>query len=104
MTTYSLSKAAEQDLREIATYTKRKWGVNQLNKYRIELKKRFEAIALNEIHRKQYSAKLPNIYVSKVGAHFIFYHALDDEPPMIIGIIHEARDIVSHLTARGFVN
>ena len=104
MTAYFLSKAAEQDLREIAAYTKRKWGVNQLNKYRRELKKRVEELALNEVHHKQYSANLPYVYVNKVGAHFIFYHALNDEPPMIIGVIHEARDIVSHLTARGFVS
>ena len=100
MSLYHLTEDAEQDLRDIARYTLEKWGVTKLAKYRVSLKKRFNEIGKEQIIKRLFSQNLPDVYVTKSGAHFIFYLCEEDQPPIIIAIIHEARDILKHLKDR----
>lgn len=100
MPSYTLSLDAESDLRSIAQYTLKRWGHSQLNKYRLELKQHFESIAAGTVRSRLYSDSLPQVYISKVGSHFVFHLASDQKAPIIIGVIHEKRDIVTHLNAR----
>lgn len=100
MPSYLLSKDAEQDLRDIARYTLGKWGQKQLSAYRQLLKNKFEAIGNGDVITRQFSENLPDIYIAKAGSHFIFYITPKTSKPVIIAVLHEARDFVNHLTSR----
>ncbi len=97
---YNLSKDAEKDLREVARYTLNKWGKEKLQDYRGGLKNTFNKIGKNEIKKYQFSKNIPELLVTKYKYHFIFYLTEDLEKPVIIGVIHERRDIVKRLTER----
>lgn len=100
MTNYILSKDAQVDLREVARYTKRKWGKEQLTIYRKGLKTAFNAIGNNNVVPKKLSARYPQVFVTKYRYHYIFYITKNVEKPIIIAVIHERRDIVNRLTER----
>lgn len=100
MHNYLLSKDAEQDLRDIARYTLDKWGQKQFLTYRQLLKNKFEAIGKGSVITHQFSENLPDIYVTKAGSHFVFYLAPKTSKPVIIAVLHEARDFMRHLTSR----
>jgi toxin ParE1/3/4 len=97
---YDLTKDAENDLREVARYTLNKWGKEKLQEYRVGLKNTFRAIGQNEMIRHSFSKVFPELLVTKYKYHFIFYLNNDFEKPVIIGVIHEKRDIVNRLTER----
>ncbi|MBI1194840.1 MAG: type II toxin-antitoxin system RelE/ParE family toxin [Gammaproteobacteria bacterium] len=100
MGSYELSKDAERDLREIAHYTLNRWGREMLRQYRDGLKVTFEAIASNDVPRRSFSKTLPELLVTKYGRHYIFYVTDSLPKPVIIGVIHESRDIVNRLDER----
>ena len=100
MASYKLTPDAEQDLRDIARYTLNTWNVATFEKYRDALEETFEAIAAATVQPQIFSKNLPDILVTKYRYHFIFYLTEDVEVPLIIGVIHERRDIVRHLSER----
>ena len=71
-----------------------------LQEYRGGLKKTFEGIGKNNIISRQFSDDFPELLVTKYKYHFIFYLAESMEKPVIIGVIHERRNIVKRLTER----
>ncbi len=50
MAEYELTPDAENDLREIARYTTRTWGVAQTRKYKAALLRGFTGIAKKTVH------------------------------------------------------
>jgi len=100
MRDYELTKDAEQDLREVANYTLRKWGKAKLHEYRGGLKDTFQAIGHHEITPQSFSKNVPELLVTKYKYHYIFYLSENYKKPVIIGVIHEKRDIVNRLTER----
>lgn len=100
MKSYELSTDAEEDLREVARYTLNKWGEEMLHKYRDGLKNIFEEIGNQSRPKKQFSENLPELLVTKYKYHYIFYLSEHVTKPIIIGVIHERRDIVARLTER----
>lgn len=100
MPPYILTYEAAQDLREIAQYTLQKWGAKQLETYRKALNKQLKAIGANEAIKRRFSPSSPDILFTKAGAHFIFYMQPAQGKPIIIAVLHEARDIVQHLASR----
>ena len=99
MCQYNITEDAEQDLREIARYTLSKFGPKQLEAYRQALNSTFNAIGRNVIQR-QFSIKRLDLLVTKCQHHYVFYIVEGVEKPTVIGVIHEARDIVVLLTSR----
>lgn len=97
---YELSLDADQDLQDVARYTLNNWGKSFLLKYRNGLKAKFKVIAGNSIIKKSFSAQFPELYVTKYRYHFIFYLHKIDQKPLIIGVIHEQRDLVNRLSER----
>ena len=97
---YVFTEEAERDLREIARYTLDKWGAKQLESYRKSLNKSFASIAKNEVIKRRFSKNSPDIFDTKSGGHFIFYLTPEQGKPIIIAVLHEARDIVKHLASR----
>ena len=100
MKNYRLTKEAEKDLREVARYTLKKWGPAMLQTYRGGLKNTFEAIGNNDVLGRKFSDNFPELLVTKFKHHFIFYLTEGMEKSVIIGVIHERRDIVEHLSKR----
>ena len=100
MKQYELTKDAEKDLREIARYTLNKWGKEMLYEYRGGLEKTFQKIGSHNVSKKSFSKEFPKLLVSRYKFHYIFYLSEDLEKPVIIGIIHEKRDIVNRLSER----
>jgi len=98
--TYTLSLDAEKDLREIARYTRNKWGKAALQKYRHGLKNSFEAIGKGDVQTRAFSESFPQLSVTKYEYHYIFYLSESREKPIIIGVIHEKRDVVNRLSER----
>lgn len=104
MSKYKLTEEAKTDLKEIAEYTLKKWGIKIFEAYRTGLKSSFESLANNDVLAKPFSKTLPNVMVTKYRYHFIFYIHKQDMPnqamPVIIAVIHEQRDIIKHLIHR----
>ena len=98
--TYRLSLHAESDLKEIAAYTLEKWGAAKFAEYRDGLINVFDRIAANSTVRKAVSPSLPDVFVTKYNLHFIFYLLEEGEAPVILGVIHEKRDVVNRLHDR----
>jgi toxin ParE1/3/4 len=100
MRQYNITEDAEQDLREIARYTLSKFGPKQLEAYRQALNSTFNAIGRNEVIQCQFSIKRSDLLVTKCQHHYVFYIVEGVDKPTIIGVIHEARDIVVLLAPR----
>lgn len=100
MTQYELSKDAQTDLQEVARYTIKHWGKQQFNLYRQGLKETFHAIGNGSVAERQFSESLPQLRVIKYRHHYIFYIKNDESRPIIIGVIHERRDVVNQLAKR----
>lgn len=97
---YELLKDAEADLREVARYTLKKWGKEALANYRGGINKVFIGIGNGEVVSNAFSSKYPHLLVTKYKYHYIFYITVQRENPLIIGVIHEKRDIVNRLSER----
>ncbi len=72
MKNYRLTKDAEQDLREVARYTRKEWGLAMLREYRGGLKKTFEAIGKNDVVSRDFSDNFPELLVTKLQAPLYF--------------------------------
>ena len=100
MQTYVLTKDAEQDLRELARYTLSQWSRKILRQYQQGLKDTFNAIVNNDVPKRAFSEVFSDLYVTKYRYHYVFYFTDILPKPVIIGVIHERRDIVSRLSSR----
>jgi toxin ParE1/3/4 len=100
MACYELTKDAENDLQEVARYTLNKWGRRALDVYRGGLKDTFKRIGENELRGSSFSDQFPQLLVTKYKYHYIFYLTTGLEKPVVIGVIHERRDIVNRLGER----
>lgn len=89
---------AEQDLKNIADYTFKKWGLQQAITYSETLDMCFEKIANKDVVAKRLSLNKPNLFYVLSEKYYIFY--LEDNPPIIIAILHQSMDIVKHLDKR----
>ena len=100
MLSYELSLDAEDDLREIARYTLKRWGREALREYQDGLKRTINAIGDNTAQARTFSTLFPRVLVTKYRYHYIFYLSDNNKKPIIIGVIHERRDVVSRLSER----
>ena len=62
---YALSAQAENDLREIAQYTLKKWGDSAFQKYKNGLSKKFNDIGNHSVIQRQFSKTYPQLFVTK---------------------------------------
>ena len=100
MLTYELSPTAEKDIQEITRYTLNKWGGEYLDRYITGLKATFKTIGDGSVLNRKFSNRFPDVLVTKSHNHYIFYIREGLELPVIIGVIHERRDIVNRLSER----
>ncbi|MCH7855029.1 MAG: type II toxin-antitoxin system RelE/ParE family toxin [Proteobacteria bacterium] len=97
---YKLSRDAQQDLRQVTSYTLTKWGEDAVHKYTSGLQDTFEAIGSGTVKKRTFSKTFPELLVTKYRFHYVFYLVEGLEKPGIIGVIHERRDITGRLNER----
>lgn len=73
MSSYRLSKAAENDLIQIAEYGYEQFGVTQSNKYRDQLKRRFVLIVKQPLFFPEVNHIHEGYRRSVCGSHSIYY-------------------------------
>ena len=91
VTDYSVSRAAEQDLKDIYVYSYQMFGEDQAERYTRDLHARFALIA--EFPGIGLPTRLGKIVCLKfpTGSHVIYYRRIDDG--ILIGrILHAAQD------------
>ncbi|MEA2109032.1 MAG: type II toxin-antitoxin system RelE/ParE family toxin [Pseudomonadota bacterium] len=95
---YWLTRAAENDLADIAKYTLETWGEKRLLIYRQRLEQRLDfLIEFPEMGRNHPMLRSDFRYMVE-GKHYIFYHSIDIDIE-ILRFLHCRSDIISKLSA-----
>ncbi len=100
MATYTFTRSAQNDLRDIAIYTSKQWGSDQAIKYAGNLDQCFEAITKGNIIEKVVSENTPDIFYHRMQKHIIFYQKLENNDLIILAILHEKMDLMKRLQDR----
>ena len=96
MPSYKLAAPANNDLREIALYTKKSWGPEQARTYIQELRKAMEALAQTPKIGRPREELAPGLRSFKAGSHIVFYKE-SKAGINIARILHSKRDIEHEL-------
>jgi len=98
MNSYSLTLAAEDDLRGIWRYTYETWGLDQAEAYFDQIEACCDVVG----HRRAQSGSLEGlpdgIRIHRCEHHYIIW--LDEDRPVIVAILHERMDLVRWLKDR----
>lgn len=95
MSGYRLSPRAQADLKEIWSYTARRWSQEQADRYYGELVSVFEELTHGE--KKGRAVDIRKGYLKyPVRSHFIFYKVSGADID-IIRILHQRMDVERHL-------
>jgi plasmid stabilization system protein ParE len=100
MANYELAEGAEADLREIALYTLSEWGVKQASRYGAALEVHFQAIGNGKAKNRSFLQDRPELRVSKVEHHYVFYVNRQKECPLILAVLHVRMDLMARLRSR----
>ena len=94
---YKISNLAINDLKEIAQYTSKTWGVDAVDKYVPKLMAKLDAIGSGRVVKEKYIGRFRDFYVTRFRYHLIYYRVKVNEIPEIARILHQKQDKVSHL-------
>jgi len=97
---YVLSDEAEADLRAIVRYTRKQWGHAQVRAYVAKLKQGMTRLALRQGPFKEMDEVHPALRMARCEHHYIFCLLRDDAPVLIVAILHERMDLMTHLAGR----
>lgn len=97
---YVLTRGAAADLREVVSYTLRTWGKTQCQAYIAEIEKAASELALGQGTYKDRDDLLPGLRVRRAGHHYLFCLPRNDQPALILAILHERMDMVARLQER----
>jgi plasmid stabilization system protein ParE len=100
MARYTLSREAEKDLDGIIDYTLETWGLDQARLYFDKLVDAFERIAEAPDKGRLLEKKRNEIRFLRVQHHYIFYHILGRENPLILAVFHERMQVLERLRER----
>jgi len=96
MATFRLTRKARDDLKSIARYTQKAWGVAQRNKYLAQLDRRFALLADSPNVGRSCDAIRLGYRKHYEGRHLIFY-VLIPEGIKVVRILHDSMDAERHL-------
>lgn len=97
MTGFTLSNKAKADLRQIATFTERRWGKEQRNLYLKQLDEAFHLLAERPQAGRTCDDIKPGYRKFPQGNHLIFYRAGTQAAIHVVRILHETMDVETHL-------
>ncbi len=93
MAIFTLTEAAKSDLKDIARFTQKRWGVEQRNKYLKVLDDSFHQLARNPAAGRSCNEIKTGYYKFPTGSHMIFYRKKVDLKIQIVRILHESMDV-----------
>ncbi len=93
MATFTLTEAAKNDLKGIARFTQRHWGIEQRNKYLKILDNSFHQLAGNPATGRTCHEIKIGYYKFPIGSHVIFYRKKGDLIIQIVRVLHKSMDI-----------
>jgi plasmid stabilization system protein ParE len=99
-TRYELTPEAKRDIRSIWLYTSEQWGERQADRYTALLENGMDRIARRRIVPRKFSARYPQVFVSRCEHHYIFYIHPDGKKPHILAVLHESMDVLTRLAER----
>lgn len=100
MAPYVLTRGAAADLRNVVAYTLENWGEAQCRAYVAEVEEAATELALGRGVFKTWDDLLPGLRVRRAGHHYLFCLPRDNEPALILAILHERMDMISRLQQR----
>ena len=92
MRSYTLLKAAEQNLEEIGRYTFKEWGASQRDEYLRKIVDRFSDLAENPYLGRARNEIKPGYFSYPEGSHLIFY-TIRKNTIEILAVLHEKMDV-----------
>ena len=95
---FRLTQKAKNDLKNIARYTEAEWGREQRNVYLKQFDECFHSLA--DMPEKGISCEAIRQGYRKyrVGRHFVFYRAINDERELeIVRVLHERMNVETQL-------
>ena len=93
MAIFTLTEAAKSDLKDIARFTQKRWGIEQRNKYLKVLDDSFHQLASNPATGRSCNEVKTGYYKFPTGSHMIFYRKNGDQKIQIVRILHESMDV-----------
>lgn len=98
MNTYSLTPAAEEDLREIWQYTYETWGADQADRYFDRIAVCLDAVGKGRARSKSFKELPPGVCIFRCEHHYVLWFTGDR--PIIIAVLHERMDFMRRLKDR----
>ncbi len=89
-----LSDPAQQDFRDILSFTLQTWGEPQLAEYKHKLDSALRTIAENPHAGRTKHGMM----VYPVGQHVVFYQIEEAKTVYVVRILHQRMDALRHLT------
>jgi toxin ParE1/3/4 len=99
MPTFSLTKKAIADLKDIGRYTLEHWGREQRNLYLGMLDASFQQLASNPLRGKDCSDIRSGYRKFNAGSHVIFYRQQSGDAIEIVRILHCRMDCETRLSS-----
>ena len=93
MAIFTLTEAAKRDLKNIARFTQKRWGVEQRNIYLKVLDNSFHQLVSNPATGRACGEIKVGYYKFPTGSHMIFYRKNGDQKIQIVRILHESMDV-----------
>lgn len=86
---YRFTAQARDDLRDIAAYTRDRWGDTQCDRYLTSLESRCQQLAQEPRLRRPYDDD-PSYWRALAGKHALFYRVEADGSLLVVRILHAA--------------
>lgn len=97
MSNFSLTSKAKSDLKIIAVFTYKRWGMQKRNEYLLELDTCFHQLADNPNTGSTCDEIIQGYRKFPQGRHMIFYKETINKQIQIIRILHQNMDVTSHV-------
>lgn len=92
MPRFTVSKAAQADIRNIARYTQDTWGRDQRRRYLDGLNDKFEMLAERPEMAAERRDFRPPVRIHHYEKHLIIY-AISDSGILIVRVLHQSQDV-----------
>lgn len=96
MQTYKISPLAESDLEGIWLYTAKNWGIDQANKYILEIEDSIKAVGADPSKGKSSDKIRAGYFRRSVNSHMLFYTATDGAV-IIRRVLHQSMQFDLHI-------
>ncbi len=94
---FTVSKAANTDIRSIARYTQDTWGRDQRQRYLNGLNEKFEVLAVMPEMAAERRDFQPPVRIHHYEKHLIIY-VVTDNGILIVRVLHQSQDVPAQLS------